>query len=209
MADVHGRPFLSYIFDGLAQSGLFSSLVVSVGYMKESITNFFGNAYRGMSITYSVENEPLGTGGAVALALTKIRGEVVYVLNGDSLFEIDFQAMLKVHNDNLARVSMAVKQMTHVDRYGTLDVKHGRIQGFYEKQYRERALINGGIYLIDRLILGEYKMPLRFSLESDFFEREAQGLQIVAFQSDGYFIDIGIPEDYEKFKAKKEGEQHG
>lgn len=190
MAPVCERPFLRYILDDLQQQGI-ERVVLAVGYKQEAIRSFFGARYRGMELLYSAEEEPLLTGGAIKKALRLCRDDRVFVINGDTYFGVDLREMAGIS----ATVVVAVRHMTDFSRYGTVSVEKGRIVGFQEKQPCREGLINGGVYLLDRSLLKQKPVD-RFSFEQDILEAECDKLRIAAYESDGFFIDIGVPEDY-------------
>lgn len=199
--DTQGTPFLQVIMEQLHQQGC-THVVLSIGYLGEIIRNYFGASYRGMDITYSAEDTPLLTGGAVKQALTFCQEPQVFVLNGDTYFDVDLTAMLAFHQKHQAAFTLAAKEMQDCARYGTLELspKH-RILAFREKQPQKQGIINGGVYCLEHDLLATMR-PEAFSLEKDFMEPQAGQLPMYAFVSQGYFIDIGIPEDY--YKAQRE-----
>lgn len=197
MAPVAGRPFLRFIMDQLAAAG-FDRAVVADGYRREQIEGFFGPAYRGMAIEYSPEETPLLTGGAVKRALSRCESDWVFVLNGDTWLDVDFEAMeaAAVNVPDSVSAVIAVKRMRGFERYGTVDVDAGgSLTAFHEKRPCEEGLINAGVYLLRRDALNN--MPEKFSLESDYFERVVGDGELRAVECAGGFIDIGVPEDYE------------
>ena len=201
MANVLGKPFLEYILDELNDYH-FDKVVLAVGYKKEAIMDYFGNSYKNIKLVYSIEDEPLGTGGCIKKALSYIDDPYVFILNGDTMFKIDFIKMAKLNC-----LSIACKHLYNFDRYGEVKISNQKIIGFLEKTYVQQGYINGGIYYMPKNIFDAYQLPTKFSLEKDFFEKYMKELNIQAFLSDDYFIDIGIPEDYlkaqEDFKKKK------
>jgi D-glycero-alpha-D-manno-heptose 1-phosphate guanylyltransferase len=199
MAPVNGRPFLEYVFDYLKKYGI-EHAVLSVGFMADPIRQHFGAEFNGISVGYALEHEPLGTGGAIKLAMDVCTSDHVLVLNGDTLFDVNLTAFERFHKENEAEVSIALRHLSHVDRYGTVKVnEEQRITGFAEKSaVTGEGYINGGIYLIDRRMFKELIFPDKFSVEKDFFELYYERLRMFGFASDSYFIDIGIPEDYQR-----------
>lgn len=198
MALVANKPFLSYLFDQLEQAK-FSHIVLALGYKAEIIINWLQNQKRSFNISYIIEEEPLGTGGAIKLALSKIKGENTFILNGDTLFRINFQELLIFHKDKEADISLALKKMTEFDRYGSVNINHeGRITKFEEKKYLEQGLINGGIYIINKNIFVSIDTSSKFSFEKEVLENKVEDLKIFGLSYDDYFIDIGIPTDYDK-----------
>lgn len=196
MAPINSKPFLEYILEELYKHN-FTKVILAVGYKKECIINYFGNKYKTINIVYSMEDEPLGTGGCIMRALNLVDDDYVFVLNGDTFFKIDYKKMASFQS-----LTIACKKMHKFSRYGQVVVNNGIINCFKEKEYIEEGYINGGIYYLPKNIFSKYKLGNKFSIEKDFFEPYVNFLKIRAFLSDGYFIDIGIPSDYEK--AQKE-----
>lgn len=192
MAPVCGRPFLRYILDDLQQKGA-ERIILAVGYKRECIQDYFGNAYRGMEITYSVEAAPLGTGGAIKQALSLCHDDWVAVVNGDTYFDVDFPELDQARLPG--SLVMAAKRMFDFDRYGALETDHGRVTMFREKMPCREGLINGGVYLMERTAL-ETISETTFSFETAVLEPLAQRGKVLAVECSGYFIDIGIPDDY-------------
>ncbi|WP_415945548.1 nucleotidyltransferase family protein [Selenomonas montiformis] len=195
--DEKGTPFLAFVLDTLAAQGI-THVVLSVGYLASVIQEYFGAAYNGMRLSYVREDSPLGTGGAVKKALQACQHDVVFVLNGDTYFDVDLVAMKKEHLRSKADFTLAAREMHDFDRYGALEIdKQGRILRFGEKKYCAAGFINGGVYCLQRNLLDDVQ-PEVFSLEKDFLEKEIEQVHVQAYPSAGYFIDIGIPEDYQK-----------
>ncbi|MCK5897987.1 MAG: nucleotidyltransferase family protein [Methylococcales bacterium] len=196
MADINGYPFLKYLLDSLAKQG-FKKIILSVGYKQAIIKDYFKDRYLEMEIIYSSEDTPLGTGGAIVKALKLTDSECVYILNGDSFFEIDLQEMQKAHLSSKADITLATKVMQNFDRYGTITLEKMRVIAFEEKKYHRDGLINAGIYCINPILFNDFQTQPKFSFETDFLENNLSRLQVNSFESTGYFIDIGIPEDYQ------------
>jgi len=195
MAKINGMPFLKYLLDSLAKQGI-TKVILSVGYKQEIIKAYFQQHYLNMSIVYSSEQTPLGTGGAIVQALTMTQNDAVYVLNGDTFFDVDLHAMSIFHSNTVADITLATKVMKNFDRYGTVKINKGTIIAFEEKKYHSAGIINGGLYLIKKGLFDDFSLNPRFSFEGDFLEKNLQKLSVKAFDSNGYFIDIGIPDDY-------------
>lgn len=198
MAPVNGRPFLEYVLDELNDFGI-EEIVLAVGYKFEIIRAHFGHHYRSLTISYSIENEPLGTGGGIRQAFDLLYDEPAFVLNGDTLFKVDLANMADFHVQSNSDLTIALKPMENFDRYGTVEIeKSGRIAAFHEKKHCPKGLINGGIYLFSKSIFEVENYPEKFSFEKDLLEKHMRDLKISGFLSDAYFIDIGIPEDYRR-----------
>jgi len=194
MAPINKKPFLEYILEFLHRQNI-EKVVLSVGYKWNMIHNYFGEKYKNINIVYNVENEQLGTGGAIKDALKHIDKDEVYVLNGDTFFDVNLS---KMQLKEKSKIQIALKPMENFDRYGVVEVDvNGYIQSFKEKAYYKQGLINGGIYLINKNIFDSFELPHKFSFE-EFLENYFHELQAQGKIFDGYFIDIGIPTDYEK-----------
>jgi D-glycero-alpha-D-manno-heptose 1-phosphate guanylyltransferase len=200
MAPINGEPFLNYQLRYLKHYGI-RQVILSLGYLSEKIKEYYQSAYLDMDIRYVVENTPLGTGGGIRLALEQCQEKQALVLNGDSFFEVDLQRFAELHQAGQAQCSLALRQVENAARYGTIKTgEQQRILSFLEKNGKaEPGLINGGVYLLEKgLFLQHTPADKNFSIETDFFERQLDRLVIKGFEFKGYFIDIGIPEDYLK-----------
>jgi D-glycero-alpha-D-manno-heptose 1-phosphate guanylyltransferase len=197
MAPVRNIPFLSYVLEELNRNN-FSKAVLAVGYKHDVIKSYFGNNYRDMKLVYSVEKEPLGTGGAIALAAKNIDSVSFFIFNGDTYFNVDFIRMEKLFVSEKSDILVALKEMRNFDRYGNVSIQGNKIISFNEKQFCIKGFINGGIYLVNRKWFIDKSLSEVFSLEKEILEKAAGKEKISAYVSDGYFIDIGIPEDYER-----------
>ena len=199
MAPVNGRPFLEYLLDYLVTQDI-TDVVLSVGHLRNPIMDHFGTCYRNLRIEYSIEEEPLGTGGGIRLALWKVSGDRAITMNGDSLFRVDLHRMMDRHLKNKANSTLALRELKETGRYGrvTMNRSH-RILGFSEKQPGAgKGYINGGIYIIEKGFLMDPGFRGRFSIEKDCFEQCYATSRMFGFPSEGYFLDIGIPEDYQR-----------
>ena len=194
MADINGHPFLEYLLRYLLRFGI-NRVIMSVGYKWQAIVNHFGHKFLSADIIYAVENEPLGTGGAIKNAFLKCENERVFVINGDTFFAVDYGTMYEFSESCNTSLTVAVKEVKNSERYGCLEIVNGYIVSHQEKSFRQQGFINGGVYCVTRNLLDGIK-ETTFSWENDFAAKYYRKLQPQAFISDGYFIDIGIPEDY-------------
>ncbi len=210
MAPINGVPFLSYQLNYLKRFGI-SHVVLSVGYMHEKIMEFYKNEFNGIKITYVIENEPLGTGGGIRKGIEECDDKAVFALNGDSFFDIDLDKLQQFHDFKNASFSLALRKVENASRYGNIEInRENEIVQFQEKSDTpEAGLINAGIYILEpTLYLKHTPAHTKFSIEKDLFEKELQTLPIYGFEFDGYFIDIGIPEDYNKAQHDLKGLAH-
>ncbi len=197
MAPIKGKPFLTYLLDYLQSFG-FTHIVLSTGYLHEKIESYFGFAYNGMRISYAHEDSPLGTGGGILNALQKCETENVVVLNGDTLFRVDFHVLEKLFTQKETLLSIVLRTVDDTSRYGRVSItEDGQIIGFVEKQNASgKGNINGGIYMLNKKLFVGFSVGEKFSFEKDIMEKFYASQSFYAYVSDGYFIDIGVPEDY-------------
>jgi len=202
MAAVGDRPFLEYLVLQLRSQGL-KEITICTGYQGEKIERYFGRGARwGVCISYSQETEPLGTGGAVKKATAGYEDGDFLVMNGDSFVDADIRALIHDHLACRARATMALLPVDDASRFGRVELESGRICGFMEKGHAGPGLINGGIYVLHRSVL-EGISEGRASLELDVFP-ELVGRDFFGKVLDGFFVDIGIPEDYYRIIDKPE-----
>jgi len=200
MAQINGKPFLYYLFQWLKQYPI-EKLILSVGYLSESIIEYFGDSFCKIPIEYVLEEKPLGTGGAIRFALQKTSGRNTLIINGDTYFPSDINAFYLFHLNNGHLFSIALKRMKNFSRYCSVKCHENTILKFNEKKFCSNGLINGGIYLADRQFFDSKSLPEVFSLENEIFEKEAGSSNLKGLIFDNLFIDIGIPEDYQKAKS--------
>lgn len=201
MAPINGRPFLEYLLDDLNEKGI-NRVILAVGYKKEIIKSHFKKKYKNIDIIYSDEDIPLGTGGAIKKALILAKDENIFIINGDTFFDVDLKEMYQFHKKNSSKLTLAIKEMEKFDRYGSLILEGDKIIKFEEKKCVDKGYINGGIYLIKKELLNKEEKE-SFSFEKDILENKKFQIEKYGYKSEGYFIDIGIPEDYYKFQKKE------
>ena len=207
MAPVAGKPFLFYVIEYLKKQGI-DKFIFSLGYKSEIIIDYINDQYprpnvssgRAMlNIQFSVEEEPLGTGGAIKLACGMATEKNILILNGDTLFKADVKKLFAAHHKNEADCTLALKPMHNFDRYGLVEINEDNfIASFKEKQQYESGFINGGIYILNTTKFLQEELPAKFSFEKDYLEQYVDKRKMYGLVQDEYFIDIGIPEDYER-----------
>jgi D-glycero-alpha-D-manno-heptose 1-phosphate guanylyltransferase len=203
MALVNGRPFIEYLLNYLSGQGI-GKFIFSVGYKKETIQNHLGKQFKNIPVEYAVEEEPLGTGGGINNAMKMVEGKSAFVLNGDSMFRLDLKALSQLHAEVNADITLALRFLEETERFGSVRIDdHKRIVRFIEKGSETGpGYINGGIYLINKSYLSSPVFPEKFSIETECFERHCMESRFFGFPSKGYFLDIGIPEDF--YRAENE-----
>ncbi|GAB3415945.1 HAD-IIIA family hydrolase [Niabella aquatica] len=202
MAPVAGRPFLYYVINYLRMQGI-DKIVFSLGYMHDVILQWLQQEFSSLDYDYVIEDEPLGTGGAIRFALQKTTAENVFIANGDTLFHFDAQSMLVQHLQHNATCTLALKPMYNFDRYGVVTLsKNNTVSSFKEKQYYESGLINAGLYLIHKKAFFSKSFTTKFSFEKDYLQQFVGEAHFSGIAWDTYFIDIGIPEDYNRAQTE-------
>lgn len=194
MAPIAGRPFLEILLGSLARKG-FARVVLSLGFMAEKISDHFGTRFAGVDIAYVVEDTPLGTGGAIRLALEACTQNHVFVFNGDTYLDLEVQSLEQQWQAKRHQVVVG-RHVPDTSRYGRLVVDDGRITGFAEKGIAGPGLINAGCYVLATDALARFSLNQPFSIETDYLVPEVISATMDVFVTEGMFIDIGIPEDY-------------
>ena len=197
MAPVNGQPFLTHILDYLIEYQ-YNKVILSVGYLHKKIEEYFGNQYKTLEIDYAVESEPLGTGGGILFAMSKCVTDNVLVINGDTLFKVDLDAFERFHREKEGLLSIVLREVEDVSRYGSVVIGNDNLIALFAEKMASsgRGFINGGVYLINQKLFEKYPQPQKFSFEKDLMTKFYTQELFYAMPSDGYFIDIGIPEDY-------------
>lgn len=190
MASIGGRPFLEHLLDNALAQGVTQTHLL-VGYAAEKITGHFGSGYRGMSLTYSHEDAPLGTGGALKAAREQLSDEFV-LCNGDTFADVGYDRLLRLLDGNV--LSMGLARMSDAARFGTAITDHDVVVGFHEKWTTRSALVNAGVYACRRSIVEMLPVKAPSSFETDFLEPRLPSLRPRFVVADSGFIDIGTPE---------------
>lgn len=202
MAPVAGKPFLAWQLDYLIQSGV-TRFILSVGYKAQTIRDYFGSEYQGMPIVYAEETEPLGTGGAIKLALQQAVSDRLFVLNGDSLCHANLSDLRALNHDKPDGVGIVVKHVENAGRYGaiTFDEHSGLVTSFGEKSSSAPGFINAGIYDIPATLFDSINVQPPFAFETAVIQK-LTATNLYACKSGDFFIDIGIPEDFNRAQTE-------
>lgn len=199
MAPIAGRPFLELLFKQLRRHG-FQRVILAVGYQRDVIRSYFGKRAFDLSLEYSEETSPLGTGGALQQAANLVRSDDALIMNGDSYTDADLQRFATEHSQAGADASVLVVPADQRSDCGLVSVgENGSVIRFREKQHLAGSqYINAGIYMARRSILLEIPAGLKISMEEELFPQWlANGKSIRAFIFEGKCIDIGTPERYQ------------
>jgi D-glycero-alpha-D-manno-heptose 1-phosphate guanylyltransferase len=205
MAPINGKPFLTYVINHLQSQGI-EHFIFSLGFKSEVIIDFLAKDFPTLFFKTWIEDEPLGTGGAIKKACLIAKDSCTLVANGDTLYKIDVEKLADVHCLSGAECSLNLKPMTNFDRYGVVEIdNHCVIKSFKEKQFYASGLINGGVYALHTHKFLNEHLPEKFSFETDYLEKYYQKRRMLGIIQDEYFIDIGIPEDYERAQVELKG----
>jgi NDP-sugar pyrophosphorylase family protein len=195
LAPVRGRPFLAYVLDQLAAAGV-ERAVLCTGHGAQQVEAALGTRHGSLALAYSRESEPLGTGGALRLALEHLSGDTLLVLNGDSYADADLGAFLAAHRAFGGAGTLLLAEVADAGRYGRVERDAGgRLCAFLEKTAGGRGWINAGVYLLGRGLLQGIPAGRKLSLERDILPHWVP-LGLFGHETRGRFIDIGTPESY-------------
>lgn len=198
IAEVNNRPFIFYLLKQLDDFGL-DKVVICTGYKSEAVKKEIGNKYNNLDIIYSVEEKPLGTGGALRLAMPLINTPRALIMNGDSYLDIKLNVFVEWAQRNKSEVALCLLKMKDTKRFGRVVLKDEyRIKSFEEKnQNNTPGYINAGIYFLDKELLTTMPINEFCSIERDLFpnwlDKNCHG-----YIFDNKFLDIGTPESYKQ-----------
>jgi D-glycero-alpha-D-manno-heptose 1-phosphate guanylyltransferase len=195
MAEISGRPFLAYLLDQLQAAG-FRKIILSTGYMAEKVEDYFGDSYGPLKLVYSKEQPPLGTGGALKLALPNL-SQMVLVMNGDSYIDADLFEYTNWFFDNNPDAALLLTTVDDASRYGKVCINDNKVIAAFEEKCDNSGpgWINAGVYFMKKSLISSIPAGKFYSLERDLFPNLA-GKKLFGFRCNSRFIDIGTPESY-------------
>jgi D-glycero-alpha-D-manno-heptose 1-phosphate guanylyltransferase len=200
IAPIQGeKGFLSYLIEEWAAKGV-THFIFSLGFQSDRIIDYIEKHHGSITKTFIIEDSPLDTGGAISYALSAATMDHVLVLNGDTMIKFDLEAAGSFHQKTNATVTILLKRMYDFERYGSveIDIESKQILQFNEKRKCQEGYINTGAYIINKEKMQLIELPKKYSIERDFLSPYA-GLQMIyGYVTNGYFIDMGIPEDYNR-----------
>ena len=197
MAPVAGQPFLVYLLDALQRQGC-AQVVLATGHLSEVIERHIGHSHRGMPVQYSHEAAPLGTGGAIRQALRLLPPLPTLVLNGDTWLGLDLRDFEAWCDARAPADAVVLRRVPDVARFGSVTLDGEQVLRFGEKAGSGAGLINAGVYRLRAQTFDGFDLPAAFSIENDLFQPHAARLGLRGHVSEGHFIDIGVPEDYDR-----------
>ncbi len=197
LAQIHGQPYLAYLLHQLATAGI-QNVILCTGYKGEQIQAAFGEQYQGLNLIYSQETTPLGTAGAIRLALPLTQSDIILGMNGDSFCQIDFADFLAWHHRQNCLGSIVLSQVSDVSRYGQVQLNNrDQIKEFIEKGVSQgTGWINTGVYLLSQHLLQSIPPNQTVSIEKEMFPNWAKQGVLSGYQNQGNFLDIGTPDSY-------------
>lgn len=199
LLDVGGVPFIEHIILQLAAAG-FTRILILAGPYIEKFESALGTGTRlGVEISYIDEPVPAGTGGALYHARGFLDQAFLYV-NGDSFFETDVESLAHSSFHDGILIHLILRQVEDTGRYGRVELDGDKVTYFGEKETGDPGLINAGIYWVDRGILDVIDSK-PCSIENDILPQLVKERRVTGTVRDGFFIDIGLPEDLERARA--------
>lgn len=194
LAKVDGKPFIHYLVNYLKSMGV-NRFIFAVSHHAQMIIESIQGAFPDLDVSFSTEDRPLGTGGAIKQALELVHAQQALVLNADSFMEFsvaDFIEFSKQHNSSL---SIICAQVPDVSRFGAADISdNGVLNKLFEKGQQGAGHINSGVYLIDKNHPQLNAFSGKFSFESKLLSN--QHVRVFAMKNQGVFFDIGTPDDF-------------
>jgi len=203
---IKNQALLEHIID-LYKKYRINEILLSVGYHKEKIMDYFGNGSDfGVKIKYVEENQPLGTAGPLRLAKGELK-ETFFVSNGDDLNNTNLREMLEFHKSNKALVTIALTRVDDPSLYGAAVMNGDNIKEFIEKPKKKEAhshLVNTGLYVIEPSVIDMIPAG-NSSLERNIFPKIAAIGKLFGFRSEGQFFDVGTMEQYRNAEKNWKG----
>ncbi len=206
MALIGDKPFMEYVVHELSRHGI-TDIIFAVGYKGSMVEEYFGDGSRfevpgggRLTVRYAYEKELLGTAGAIKNAGKLVTEDRFFVLNADTFYQIDYSRLADMQKEMKLSMALVLREVPDVSRYGQAALKDGRLIRFNEKSTEVKpGTINGGVYLMERGLLEDIPEG-KVSLENDMIPKWlSEGRALGGFVNEGYFIDIGVPEDYYRF----------
>lgn len=194
LAEVDGRPFIHYVVKYLASMGV-NRFIFAVSHHAQMIIDSIEKEFPELEVLFSVEEQPLGTGGAIKQALKLAKSEQVLVVNSDSFMEFSLAEFCQFSQKNQANLSIVCTQVNDVSRFGAADISDsGKLIKFFEKGRQGSGYINSGIYLIDKEHPKLAALSGKFSFENELLSNDK--VAVYAMKNKGLFFDIGTPDDF-------------
>ena len=197
LAEVAGRPFITFLFDQLLRFG-FQRAVLCVGHLGEYVPPVLGERYGALELLYSFEQTALGTAGALRNAAGLVREQNIVAMNGDSFCDLDLRRLEQMHGTYNAPATMSVLHRNDRGRSGALSVDATGCVVRFDSRPTEPTpgLINAGVYMLRRDALDAIPSNRAVSLEEETFPGMVARRELFAWQVEARFIDIGTPDSH-------------
>ncbi|MCG9875853.1 MAG: NTP transferase domain-containing protein [Leptospiraceae bacterium] len=203
LAEIKGKPMLEIITDQLVRQGV-SRILLCVGHLSNQVIEYY-NSKRDAEYIFSIEDTPLGTGGAIQNAISMINTDPFIALNGDSFCKIDYKEFLNFHHKKNSYFSLVASRIEEASDYGTISLdSNDQILKFEEKAVSGQAVINAGIYLLPKDLFYKSKDLKKFSLEKELFPLVLSQESCFAFVVQSNVVDIGTKQRYIEAQVKIE-----
>lgn len=196
MALIQKTPFLDILINQLRSFRKIKKIVLAIGYMAEFIQDYYKNQ---ADIDFSIEEKPLGTGGAIKLAIKKTTSSDVLVVNGDSYIDFSFDELKRIHSLKQSDATLVYSEIDDPSQFGLLKIEENsqKILSFNEKSKTfDRSYINAGIYLIKKDLFEGLDLKEAFSIEKEAFPILVKKKKIYGHLSQTKLLDIGTKESY-------------
>ncbi|MHC9544297.1 MAG: nucleotidyltransferase family protein [Vulcanimicrobiota bacterium] len=196
-AEINGKPFINYLLEQISALQA-ESIFVCAGHKAEMLKEKLCDTIVGVNLKYSIEDRPLGTGGAVRLALPKVDTPYVMIMNGDSYTDFDLTVFLDWFMRKQIEAGILLTEVENVSRYGYVELgENERVLAFEEKGGSlGRGWINAGVYLFHRRLLQDIPQNVMFSLEKELLVQLVEKKKLYGYPARAAFIDIGTPESF-------------
>lgn len=200
MMPIGYKPIVEHLIMSLKRQGIYN-FILAIGYLGEHLIKYFGDGSAlGVNIDYSIEKNRLGTAGAVKLAEKKL-SDTFLTVNGDILFTgLDISELIQYHKRKGGVATIVLSRVEDASRFGLVSIDEtGKVIAFREKpRHPAPGLVNAGIYVFEPKIFDYIPSEKRVSLEEEVFPTLADEEKLYAYVHEGYWVDVGAPEDYEK-----------
>jgi len=218
MAPILGKPYLEHLIDLLKKSGV-KEIIFATCFKYDIIHDYFKDgADFGVKLFYEIENEPLGTAGAVKNVEKHITGPFL-VFNGDVMIDMDVRKLIEFHKKQKGIGCLTLTKVEDPTRYGIVETNEDKsVKRFIEKPSKEEVTtnyINAGLYILEKRALDLMKPGINYSFEKQIFPQIlGSSEKLYAFSNGGYWIDIGKPESYKEVQfdilaGKLDVDMHG
>lgn len=209
LLSVNGKPILDYTLKLLKKNGI-HEVVINIHHLPQMIVGAFGDGSSyGIKINYSYEKEVLGTAGGIKAAEIFLKDETFLVINSDIIVNIDIKKVLEFHRKNSAITTMVLREDKEVERYGAIEIdSDGRVRRFlgrpeYNGSLPLKRLMFTGIHIFEPDIFKEIPPDRYCGITEEIYpELMKRDAPVYGYEFNGYWIDIGTPERYERAKRE-------